>query len=960
MVHALWTPGSGLLLWRDAGAAEPDLDTDELPEALQRALARKFRHRVTVSLPNGDGTLADVTVPALALAPDAAAELLLNLSLGPVAGAAAVSGDLRFLAHVARGIHRWSRAGRVVPDLQRADGQWWVRWQLVGGERQRAWVSELAVAMPPVLRVSGGGRKALEDLIFELTDPIVRRMLGNQSAAHPGAHPMLLALATETPFEEGTQQIANELQQWRSTLAVDEPELVLRLIEPEDDGADQAGPAGAADGQDPDPLWRLEVCLRPTGEAPVPVPVHLADPDAVRMGMRKLGEAMTAYPRLRGLPSDPRNLDLLLPLAVVTDLVAHGARELAEAGITMLLPRAWSVVAPSLRLRVTSPSVLVDTDDRAVGLNQLVAYNWELALGDVVLTSNEMAELTRTKSDLVKLRGQWVQAQGGALADAIAYVTRRGSGDDSTLADLLGELAVHDAPPIPVDEITSTGWVAGLLDSDVAPVRIPVPPGLEATLRPYQRRGLDWLAYMSGLGLGGILADDMGLGKTVQLLALLAHEQATGAEGPTLLVCPMSVVGNWQREAARFTPGLRVHVHHGADRLRGDDLGAVVTGHDLVVTTYALLARDVEVLRELHWRRVVLDEAQHIKNSATAQARAARAVPAAHRLALTGTPVENRLDELRSILDFANPRMLGSPQQFRARFAIPIERSQDKAALARLQAVTSPFVLRRVKTDPEVISDLPEKFEMTVRANLTAEQAALYKAVLDDMMAKLKDKEGVARKGAVLAALTRLKQVCNHPAHFLGDGSSVLRRGRHRSGKLGLVEDIVDSVLADGERVLLFTQFREFGAIVAPYLAERFGTEVPFLHGGVTRGRRDAMVHDFQAGGSSAPIMLLSLKAGGTGLNLTAANHVVHLDRWWNPAVENQATDRAFRIGQRRDVQVRKLVCVGTLEERIDAMLGNKAELADLAVQTGENWITEMSNEELRALMTLGDEAVGE
>ncbi|MFC4605783.1 DEAD/DEAH box helicase [Rhodococcus kronopolitis] len=939
-------------MWRDAGAAEPDPDADEFPEALARALARKFRHRVTVSLPNGDGTLAEVTVPALALAPDAAAELLLNLSLGPVV-ADAVAGDLRFLAHVARGVHRWARAGRVVPDLQRADGQWWVRWQLVGGERQRAWLAELAVAMPAVLRVSGGGRKALEDLIVELTDPIVRRMLGAHPGEHPGEHPMLRALATGTPFVEGTQQIADELVRWRGTLAVDEPELVLRLIEPDDDAA----PAG--DGTDP--LWRLEVCLRPTGEAPRPVPVHLADPDAVRLGVRKLGEAMTAYPRLRGLPSDSRSLDLLLPLEVVTDLVAHGARELAEAGITLLLPRAWSVVAPSLRLRVTSPSVLVDTDDRAVGLNQLVSYNWELALGDVVLSAREMAELTRTKADLVQLRGQWVQAQGGALADAVAYVTKRGAGEDSTLADLLGELAVLDAPPIPVDEITSTGWVAGLLDSAVAPATIPVPPGLEATLRPYQRRGLDWLAYMSGLGLGGILADDMGLGKTVQLLALLAHEQATGVAGPTLLVCPMSVVGNWQREAARFTPGLRVHVHHGADRLRGDDLGAVVAGHDLVVTTYALLARDVEVLRELRWRRVVLDEAQHIKNSATAQARAARAIPAAHRLALTGTPVENRLDELRSILDFANPRMLGSPQQFRARFAIPIERSQDETALARLRTVTSPFVLRRVKTDPEVISDLPEKFEMTVRANLTAEQAALYKAVLDDMMEKLKDKEGVARKGAVLAALTRLKQVCNHPAHFLGDGSPVLRRGRHRSGKLGLVEDIVDSVLADGERVLLFTQFREFGSIVAPYLAERFGTEVPFLHGGVPRGRRDAMVHDFQSGGpGSAPIMLLSLKAGGTGLNLTAANHVVHLDRWWNPAVENQATDRAFRIGQRRDVQVRKMVCVGTLEERIDAMLGNKAELADLAVPTGENWITEMSNDELRALMTLGDEAVGE
>jgi SNF2 family DNA or RNA helicase len=485
---------------------------------------------------------------------------------------------------------------------------------------------------------------------------------------------------------------------------------------------------------------------------------------------------------------------------------------------------------------------------------------------------------------------------------------------------------------------------------------VPAPPGLQAELRHYQQRGLDWLAFMSETGLGAVLADDMGLGKTLQLLALLAHERS---DKPTLLVCPMSVVGNWQREAARFVPDLRVHVHHGADRSRGEDLAVAVRSSDLFITTYSLLARDAAALADQAWRRVVLDEAQHIKNSATAQARAARSIPAEHRVALTGTPVENRLDELRSILDFVNRGMLGSPQAFRARFAVPIEREQDEAAVTRLRAVTSPFILRRVKTDPTVISDLPEKQEMTVRANLTVEQAALYRAVVDDMLKKIKDTEGMQRKGAVLSALTRLKQVCNHPAHFLGDGSGVLRRGRHRSGKLGLVEDILDSVTADGERALLFTQFREFGDLVEPYLAERFGVEVPFLHGGVPKARRDRMVERFQ-GDDGPPIMLLSLKAGGTGLNLTAANHVVHLDRWWNPAVENQATDRAFRIGQRRDVQVRKLVCVGTLEERIDSMISNKQELADLAVGTGEKWITEMNADQLHDLLILGDEAVGE
>jgi SNF2 family DNA or RNA helicase len=557
---------------------------------------------------------------------------------------------------------------------------------------------------------------------------------------------------------------------------------------------------------------------------------------------------------------------------------------------------------------------------------------------------------------------------------------------------LIGELGAGHVAKVPITEVTATGWAAELLDQAREPEPVATPIGLKAQLRPYQERGLSWLATMSRLGCGAILADDMGLGKTVQVLALLVHEReaanvgdgepvdggngkisarsdnaeraefgqpAAGPLGPTLLVCPMSVVGNWQRETERFAPDLRVWVHHGVGRRIGEELDETVAAADLVITTYALLARDAAELGRQQWDRVVLDEAQHIKNSSTRQARAARSLKARHRLALTGTPVENRLEELRSIMDYANPKLLGTPQTFRARFAVPIERERDENAISRLRMITQPFVLRRVKTDPTVISDLPDKLEMTVRANLTVEQAALYQAVVDDMINKIKDAKGMARKGAVLGALTRLKQVCNHPAHFLGDGSGVLHRGAHRSGKLALVEDVLDSVIADGEKALLFSQFREFGDLIAPYLVERFGAPIPFLHGGVPKKRRDAMVTGFQES-DGPPLMLLSLKAGGTGLNLTAANHVVHLDRWWNPAVENQATDRAFRIGQQRNVQVRKLVCVDTIEERIDEMISGKRQLADLAVEAGENWITELSTDDLRELFTLGAEAVGD
>ncbi|WP_159839280.1 DEAD/DEAH box helicase [Nocardia sp. CY41] len=938
MLHGLWSPGSGLLLWHDSPVAAPSTG---LPDPLGSVLrASRFRHRAEV-LVVANGVVATERVRAHAMAPVAAAEALRQrLPAGLVAG------DLRFLAHVARGIERWVRAGRVVPDLRREDGQWWVRWRLVGGERQRAWLAELAVAMPQALRVAGRPAAVLDDMVTELTDPIARSLADPPDSPHP----LVAALVGDTPLDNGSYQVAEVLERWRASLTGDEPELVLRLLEPD-------GALGLAD--ESVALWRLEVCLRLTGEAPRTVPLH-EDPNLVRIAVDKLGAAQRAYPRLRDLPSDPRSMDLLLPTEVVLDLVAHGAHALHAAGVQLLLPRAWSVAEPSMRLRVDSATPAAES---TVGLRGLVAYRWELALGDMVLTTAEMERLVRGKSDLVQLRGQWVQADHKALAAAARYVAAHADDTPVTFADMLGEIAVSRVPQVPITEVTAGGWAGDLLDRAREPEAVAAPVGLKAELRPYQQRGLAWLATMSRMGCGAILADDMGLGKTVQVLALLVHERETpeAAEppGPTLLVCPMSVVGNWQREAERFAPDLRVWVHHGVGRRAGAELDETVAAADLVVTTYALLARDAEELGRQHWDRVVLDEAQHIKNAGTRQARAARSLRARHRLALTGTPVENRLEELRSIMDFAVPKVLGSPQSFRARFAVPIERERDQNAISRLRWLTQPFVLRRVKTDPTVISDLPEKLEMTVRANLTVEQAALYQAVVDDMLAKIKDAKGMARKGAVLGALTRLKQVCNHPAHFLGDGSSVLHRGAHRSGKLALVEDVVDAVLADGEKALLFTQFREFGELVAPYLTERFGAEIPFLHGGVPKKKRDAMVTRFQTP-DGPPLMLLSLKAGGTGLNLTAANHVVHLDRWWNPAVENQATDRAFRIGQRRNVQVRKLVCVDTIEERIDEMINGKRQLADLAVGAGENWITELSTDELRDLFTLGAAAVGE
>ncbi len=523
-----------------------------------------------------------------------------------------------------------------------------------------------------------------------------------------------------------------------------------------------------------------------------------------------------------------------------------------------------------MRLTATTPPQpgLVATGGSAVGSDAIAAFRYDLAVAGAVLTAEELAELTELKAPLVRLRGQWTELDPRRLAAGLKVVGRTGQ---ATVRELLRFGLGVEAPPelaelselneltgadtLRVERVEAGGWLGDLLSAGTEHrlVALTPPDSFDGQLRPYQNRGLAWLDFLGRAGLGGVLADDMGLGKTVQLLALLASQ--TPGE-PTLLVCPMSLVGNWQREAARFTPHLRVHVHHGAERARGAQFREAVTGCDLVITTYALAARDATELRKIGWRRVVVDEAQAIKNAATKQATAIRSIPARSRIAVTGTPVENRLADLWSILEFANPGLLGTAASFKKRYAEPIERHGDADAAERLRRFTAPFILRRLKTDRSVIADLPEKLEMDLLCNLTAEQAALYQAVVDDMLERIRTTEGIERRGLVLATMTKLKQVCNHPAHFLRDGS----RLSGRSGKLDRLEEILEEVLAVGEKALLFTQYAEFGGMLRGHLAGRFGQEVLFLHGGVAKPARDAMVARFQAedGGFTAAVRALA------------------------------------------------------------------------------------------------------
>jgi SNF2 family DNA or RNA helicase len=693
--------------------------------------------------------------------------------------------------------------------------------------------------------------------------------------------------------------------------------------------------------------------------------------------LQGLGRAARYFPQLGEALRQPSPDIVRLNADQALHFLRHTAPALRERGFGVLLPPWWAGKRAriSLNLRAEAPTsqpgAAEPDKDAKFGLQELLKYQWQASIGAIELTETEFRELAAAKTDLVKLRGEWIEVDAARLAAAAQALGMQQAGT-MTAAEVLSR-AMHglDQRRLPrslLDDplevkVSSTGWLGDLLSGSVEQ-RYAVakePRGLKAKLRPYQKRGVGWLGFMDGLGLGAILADDMGLGKTVQVLTLLEQERAeTGRRriDPTLLICPMSLVANWQREAERFTPRLKVHVHHGSERLEGSEFEREVKGVHLVITTYALALRDREQLGEVSWRRIVIDEAQAIKNAATKQARAVRSLTAPRRIALTGTPVENRLADLWSIMEFANPGLLGSAEQFKDRFARPIERGNEgaDAAAERLRRATSAFVLRRVKTDPNIISDLPDKVEMPVVCNLTSEQASLYQAEVDRMLAAVQSaKDSIGKKGVVLAGLTRLKQICDHPALFLKDGS----RLPGRSGKLARVEDLCDEVLLAGERALLFTQYAEFGGMLQRHLAERFGRPVAFLHGGTPKSARDEMVRRFERP-DGPPLFVLSLKAGGVGLNLTAANHVLHVDRWWNPAVENQATDRAFRIGQRKNVQVRKLMCAGTLEERIDRVIEDKKGLAERIVGSGESWLTELSVTQLRELVLLSGDAVAE
>lgn len=671
-----------------------------------------------------------------------------------------------------------------------------------------------------------------------------------------------------------------------------------------------------------------------------------------------LGYAARLFPPIAESLKNKRPTELVVDTGSAYKFLRETAPLLEGAGFGILVPPWWNKKGARLGVKVKMKSKNDNTAPGRMSMDNLIDYQWKLSLGETELTEDEFKTLAKLKSPLVQIRGQWVTLDAEQIEAAIKFWDKQNlEGEISLLEAMrLGLGGETSAGGLPIDSVDTEGWLSEWLErfsQSEKLEQLSQPEGLVGQLRPYQKYGYSWLTFLRRWGLGACLADDMGLGKTIQTISLLVREKELAGKlsAPALLIAPTSVVTNWKREISKFAPGLQTYVHRGADRLKGKSFHEAIEGRDVILTSYPVARLDAESFQSQKWLAVILDEAQNIKNPETKQTREIRKIDAEFRVALTGTPVENHLSELWSIMHFLNPGYLGTHKAFRKNFALPIERYHDEMALAQLKQLTSPFILRRVKTDPRVISDLPEKVETKVYCTLTEEQATLYEAVVQDVMKRIEEEEGIQRRGLVLSMMMQLKQICNHPVQYLHQTGDTAISGR--SGKLERLGELVEEMLAEGDRALIFTQFAEMGQILADYLPGAFGAETQFLHGSTSAKARDQMVKRFQEDEHAPPMFVLSLKAGGTGLNLTRANHVFHFDRWWNPAVEDQATDRAFRIGQKHNVQVHKFVTTGTLEEMIDDMIESKKGLAQAVVGGGESWLTELSTDELRKVVSL-------
>ena len=866
--------------------------------------------------------------------------------------------------------------GLVHPQLEHGGRTWLAYWGATIDEPVQEMLAAIAAAFPSVCATAfDDDRDALvHDLYACAVDQIARKRLQaagvrlgrHTMRARPSAPELFLGGLTsaepELPPHAGLGALERRVTEWvdrgleRRSGA---PWLLsLRLdeqTEPVTDGGSNVVLELWLQAAD-DPTLALPTSLLHDGGDAVFGFLRSADPRQAVHRQLGLIEPVLAEGGLAFDPVEPTTL--ALDDDDVRFVLRDAIPRLEELGVPVLLPRNWVSSTSRLRVNLTATAV-TRTSSGLFTTDALARFDWKLAIGDTTLTEEELAELAAAKEPLIRVRGRWHALRRSEVERALQFLDRRREGSVVDLVRAVSGVEIEDAGlelgDVALDD-TLGALLAGGDERHYQPLG--TPETMTHPLFPFQERGHGWLRLLGDLGIGAILADDMGLGKTVQAIAMLASEReehGADAFGPTLVICPMSVTRQWAREIERFAPSLRVHLHHGGERLTGTEFAAVARSADVVITSYDIATRDVDALAAITWDRLVLDEAQDVKNPATKRARALRRLQARRALAMTGTPIENRLDELWAIMDIVNPGLLGSRERFQRTFARPIEAHGDARALERLRAMVEPFILRRPKDGPEVELELPRITVTKEYCRLTLEQASLYRATVDRWMPRIEEHErSFGRRGAVLAMLGQLKQVCNHP-------EMLLATGRPLEGRSGKLERLVELLVAmpHEDKALVFTQYPGFDRLV-PHLRERLGREIGFFHGGLPARQRDELIASFSSPDGPS-VLVISIRAGGRGLNLPAANHVFHFDRWWNPAVEQQATDRAYRFGQRKDVYVHSLICTATLEERIDELLDSKRELAEKVVAgRADDWLGELDLDAIRAAVSLSETTVEE
>ena len=863
--------------------------------------------------------------------------------------------------------------GLVHPQLEYDSRTWFAFWAATLDTPIEQALDAIAAALPDVCAAAfdGDAEAAVRDLYPYAVDHIARTRLreANVRLTAPARRLRsaielflegLTAPTPELPENSGYSALERKLTKWvddgLTQLNTSPWKVVLHLDE------------------DSEKNLKLQVWLQAEDDATLSLPASL---------LWNGGDEVFAFLRA----SDPRRA-LIHGLADVEPVLADGGIEfdkleptdveldpdrvkfflrdaipkLEELGVTVLLPSEWLRTSAKLRvnLRATTVRDLTARSTGLLGTAELANFDWRLAIGDSELSEEELQELITSKDPFVQIGGRWHAVKRADVEKALRFLEQRRTGNGivelvCAVSGLETEEAGLELGEVSLDEMLDD-LLHGGEDRHFHP--LPTPAAMTHSLFPFQERGHGWLRMLGDLRLGGILADDMGLGKTVQAIAMLLSEReesGVDAFGPTLVVCPMSVARQWVAEIDKFAPSLRVHLHHGTDRLEGEALAAVARESDVVVTSYDIATRDVEDLCLVAWDRLLLDEAQDVKNPTTKRARALRLIPARRRLAMTGTPIENRLQELWALMDIVNPGLVGTREWFERNFAGPIELYSDERALGRLKSMVQPFILRRPKDADEVELELPPITVEKDYCKLTIEQASLYRATVDRWMPQIEKHESTFnRRGAVLAMLGQLKQVCNHPEMVLHQGGALAGR----SGKLERLVELLRAVPPE-DKSLVFTQYPGFSALV-PHLEERLGRKVGFFHGRLTARQRDELLASFTTEDGPS-VLVISIRAGGRGLNLPAANHVFHFDRWWNPAVEQQATDRVYRFGQRKPVFVHSLICIATLEERIDQLLESKKELAAKVISgASEDWLSELDLDAIREAVALSPDAYEE